>query len=222
MEDQTEPTSAVGEELPQPQESKLEEGAVKEPAEGAEAEKVGDVAVPKPRTYSEEEWNKRQSSIDKAHATEIAELNQKYEEATTRERERLNQEYLAKVEADGGDVEVARRTIAREEAVLKQEREIARETQILQAYHAQVDEALKAVAANKLAGQYGVDATELLKAQNPLEMENIALKLQAEKLKTGTKKPIKTDSNISSARGVDFSKLSPNEKIMRGLEGMEI
>jgi hypothetical protein len=233
VKDQVNSTSAEGEEQPQPApttEPEGEEGAVVEPAEGAGKAEVGEEeATPKPRVYSEEEWNKRQSSVDKQVAElqrrnqeELTKIRQEHEDLLARERERHNQEFLAKVEAEGGDVEAAKRIIAKEEATIKREAEIAQREQALLAYQSQVDEALKAVAANKLASQYGVDATELLKAQNPLEMENIALKLHAEKLKAGAKRPIKTDSSIPSARGVDLSKLSPSEKVKRGLGDMNI
>jgi hypothetical protein len=225
VEDQVNSTSTEGEEqLPAEltAEPKGEGGAVIEPAEGAEETEVREEETPKPRVYSEEEWNKRQSSWDK----QFAETQQSYQtqilQFQQQAQERQDQEFLSKVEADGGDVNAAKELVARQKAIREREQELEFRGQSLQAYGQQVYEEGKAIAAHKMASQYGVDEKELLKAQNPMEMENIALKLHAEKLKAGAKRPIKTDSSIPSAKGVDWSKLSPTEKLNRGLEGMDI
>lgn len=230
MEDQTKSTSAEGEEQPQTQEVKepeLEEGAAAEPAEGAEEEKVKEEEA-SPRTYSEEEWNKRQSSWDtqtselkKSHQTEIATINQQYGQLIAQERARQNAEFLKKVEDEGGNVDAAKAIIAREEALMAREQEDARKAQEFEEARRLVAEEAKAIAAHRMAAQYRVDEKELLKAESRVEMENIALKLHAEKLKAGQKRPIKTDSGTSSAKGIDLSKMTEIERVKWALEHEE-
>ncbi len=184
--------------------------------------------VEAPKTYSQEEydseikklkedWNSKRQEHDKKHQIELAQLRQQTETMLTQERERNNAAFLAKVEADGGDVNTARQLLAREEAARQREQEAEAKIQTFQAYQQQIQEEAKAIAAHRGAEKYGVDEKELLKAQSPQEMENIALKLQVEKLKTEQKRTIKTDSGVSSAKGLDLSKMSPEDKIGFGL-----
>lgn len=210
---------------------KVDEGAEQKPVEGAGDEGAKTPPeTPTPRTYTEEEWNKRQSSIDvqmesirKQGEDTLAKMQKQFEDTRAETEKRQDAEFIAKVETDGGDVDAARRLVAREQTVRTKEREHETKEQTFKAEMGRAFEVAKRNDADKFARQYGIDDVDaLLKAENPVEMELIAVKLSLEKAKTQQKPPTKTDSGVSSGKGADWSKLSPTEKVLEGIKDMEI
>ena len=197
--------------------------------EAPEVVGVKEEEAPTPVTFSQEdidklkaEWNTKRQEHETRHKEELDVIRKQSEEAIRLNQERQDQDFLRKVEEDGGDIDAAKRIIAREQAVREREQKGQSEAQTIQSQRAELDGALKAIAANKLATEHGVDVNELMKAQNPTEMENIALKLQLEKQKTESKPPIKTDSGVSTTKGVDLSGMSADEKIRKGIGDMNL
>lgn len=230
-------TSNEGKELLQPDvsgkvvksEASDAAGAVPAPLVGAEGGEPTPPTTPEPRVYSEEEWDKRQSSIDKQvadirkqHDEALVQSRKQYDETLAQLEARQDAEFLSKVEEGGGDVDAAKRILARDQAARKRERDIEGRENTMKSQILQLGEVAKQNDANRLAKEYGVDADELLKANDPAEMERIALKLALEASKVEAKKPVKTDTNVPSAKGVDWSKLSPSQKVLEGIKDMNL
>jgi hypothetical protein len=211
------------------EEKQLPEGAADESTKGAGGEVETTPPPPEPRTYSEAEWDKRQASWDadlakkeKAYKDELEAERKKREEAADALEQKHAEEFIAKVESQGGDVPAARALMAKQAAIREQERENLRLRQELEAERATLSPIRKRQDAEELARQYEVDVDPLLEAENKVEMELLASKLALEKAKIAAKPPAKTDSDVSTTKGLDLSKLSSDEKIKSGLGDMEI
>lgn len=202
--------------------AKTAEGAVKEPVKGAEGTEVkkADVEAPAPRTYTEEDWNKRQSSVDKQLAkireesqATAQKLQASIEEANTRAREAEFSTFLRKVENDGGDMDVAKAIIERERKADVKIAEMKKTEAWIRDQSAMLNEAGKGKQANELVKQYGLseDSLEaLLSSETPESMENIALKLYVEKLKIEQKPSMIVDQGKGSGKARDLSDLPPS------------
>lgn len=228
MEKQDPTTSETGDQqLPEPPESV--KGAVEEPVKGAEGAVEATPPPPAPRVYSEKEWKKRQASWDEGIAKREKALKEQLdaerkqrEDAQEALEQRRGEELIAQVQTAGGDVNAARTITAKAAALREQERELRKERLSIDAERAELSPIRKRQDAQALAQKYEVDVEPLLEAENPVEMELLALKLSLEKAKIGAKPPVKTDSDVSTTKGVDITKLSSDEKILRGLGGIEI
>jgi len=228
VEKQDPTTSETGDQqLPEPPESV--KGAVEEPVKGAEGAVEATPPPPEPRVYSEEEWKKRQASWDEGIAKREKALKEQLdaerkqrEDAQEALEQRRGEELIAQVQTAGGDVNAARTITAKAAALREQERELRKERLSIDAERAELSPIRKRQDAQALAQKYEVDVEPLLEAENPVEMELLALKLSLEKAKIGAKPPVKTDSDVSTTKGVDITKLSSDEKILRGLGGIEI
>jgi len=228
MEGQIKETPPEGEEKQPLEGSTAVEAEAKKPEEGEKVE--GEVAPP---SYSQEQVNKiiaglkadfdgKRKEHDKQYDDSIAQIRKDHEEVLTRERERKNQEFLKSVEDSGGDVDVAKRLVAREEVALKQAKELEARERAVEAKETEQYEMGKVFAAHKIASEVGMDVDELLKAKDPMEMRALKAEFIVEKQKSEQKPPVKTDSGVSSAKGVDWSKMTPQEKLAKGLEGMQL
>jgi hypothetical protein len=220
MDDQKESTSAENTEQLSPTETT--EGAVTE-AEGAETEVKTEAEEPLKRVFSQDEWDKRQSAWDTQYATKEKEWQEQISQlekerdtiAQTIERKNAD-DFIRKVEEQGGDVDAARRLITREQqanTALKAAK--AREVKAM-AQEAKAAQYLKMIAADELIKSQKLDKDvrdQLLAAEDPIEMENIALKLALEKTKVANVPTTKVDSKVTSTKGVDLSKMSPEERI---------
>lgn len=215
MDDQKEPTS-------EGTQGQLPMGAANGESKGAGNDKVTEGAkAPEPRTYSVEEWDKRQSSWD----TKVSEADKTQREALQAIEDRVDEEkyrsILAQVEEAGGNVGEAKQRIVTEKELKTQRRGLDVREAAATVEKTRIDGALKVVSANELAEKYSLskdDHTKLLEMQDPQSMENKALKLALEKSKVGQTPKDKTDSGPSSGVGADISKMSPDEKIRFGLE----
>jgi len=230
MDDLTNPTSPeVKGELPQA------EGAALKPPEGAEKAKVGGEA-PKPRLFSEKEWNRRQSSWDK----QTSESQKRLEAAETASREarerldRLEAEseekkvagWLQKIEDEGGDTSVAKQVVEARKRYLDDKRAFDAEKASQKEMIAKADEAIKNLEAQRFVKEFELSEDtldELLKAKDPVEMEKLALKARVDKLVSERKEPGKVPSGASSGKGgVDLSKLSTTERIQWALDNEDV
>lgn len=220
MEDQKDSTSV--DDKGQPQDIDKDEGAVKESVEGAGDEKVEEEKeAPTERTYSQEEFSKLQSKLDtqlkeagERSATQMKELQDSLNAALEAADEARGQAFVRQVEENGGDVGAAKALVAREQAVVKQERD-AKALQIAMTQQQVIlNEAGKGKQALDLIKEHGLDESateELLKATDPTVMENIALKLRLEKGVAEQRKPTKTDQSAGSdTKGRDLSQLPPS------------
>ena len=197
-------------------------------AVGAEAENLeggiaGGEEAPKTHTQVEidalisaqkSEWDVKRQEHEIGHKAELEKIRSEHEATLAQLQERDTATFLKQVEEAGGDVDMAKRLAGMQTDISKRERTI-------QQQQVTVDATLKYIDANRLSTQYGVDMTELLKANNPVEMENIALKLHNIKLKTESdeakKAPQKIDSGTSSGAGEGWRDKSPDEKIRHAL-----
>lgn len=216
MENQPEGTLPEAGAAPSPADSATDTkgGVVETLAEGGEAKKEGEgkEGEPQPKTYSEEEFRGLQAAKDREVAAVKAESERVRQEAAELAQKIRAQERLAFVEevkGQGGNADAAARMFDLEATTKERERKLA-------AREVQIDERLKQIQARDLAEKYELDAAakaRILEAKDPLEAENVALKLRLEKVGAKTKQPVKTDSGVGSPKGVDLSKMSPEEQL---------
>lgn len=221
--------AAAAEEATKPPATPLGAEQKEAPGAGAKGEVTPPAEPPKEdRKYSQEEWNKREAAVQtqvtaaQTKAQEaVAAANQKAAEAVAAHQAREDQAYVDKVQAEGGDVEAARATIAKEAAVRAREAAIAEREASFQSEAAQFQEVAKRNDAERLARQYELtDVDALMVAENPVQMELLATQAALEVAKTGAKPPVKTDNAIPTAPAADWSKLTPQEKLLEGIKDM--
>jgi len=220
MEDQITP-SAEGKE-------ELQAGAVPEPTKEVEEGKPeGKEAPSTGKTYSEEEHKaaveaerKRYSGLDSKYSkekSEWAEAKRQHdaalEQARTQAEEARYADFLRSTEDGGGDMMAAQKIVERERVVAKRERE----AESLKAWVSQqqviLNEASKGRQADELIKEHELDPKQLgklLDAKDPVEMENIALRLRLEKSKVEQKPATKVDPGQGKKGGGDLSKLPPS------------
>lgn len=186
--------------------------------DGAGDKKPVDDKEPKtPRTYTEEEWGKRQSSIDTMvealrgeHKVAVDKLQTQYKEALDEVQVHSRKTFLTEVEAEGGDVDVATKVFDMKQGAEQKERELASRIEAVETVE-------KHQAAEKYAKTYELDeeaVAELLKAENPAEMKATALQMALEKSQAGQKGGVKTKTPQGSAQGVDLEKMSGEQKLV--------
>ena len=226
-----EPTSLEEEKQLPSLAEKLEEGAVKEPKEGAGDKEV---KTPEPKSYSEEDWNKRQSAWDtqtsaltkerEAIAGQLAQIQEAHENLRAQTEEQKLADWLKSVETDGGDVNQARQIVEAQKQVSKQIRDIEKRERQLSEQTTKAGIALKLMTAKDLIKEHdlGDDALEgLLKSEDPTAMENQALKLKIAKSLADAKPKTPIGGGVPTTKGLDLSKLSLTERAGRAIEEEE-
>jgi len=207
----------------------LGEVAEKEP-EGAEEKKVEgaeEVKAPVERTYTQAEWDKRQSTIDKLRSKEKEahdELQNKFIELSAQTEESKIADWLKSVEASGGDMTQANQVADAQRAVSKQMGEVAKQQATISGQLAVINEAEKVTKARKLVTDYALgDGAEekLLETESPQDMEILALSMQVEKLTSEAKPASKVSSPVAEPKGVDYSKMKSEERLGQILEDIE-
>jgi len=231
-----EPTLVVEEEQPQMPGAVLSTPGAGEEEKPAPTEEttpetppVESKEAPKERVYSKEEWSKRESALTKQveeakrQAQDVAtKAEQKAQEAIAQYQKQQDDAYIAKVEAEGGDIRAAQAQLTKEQGIREREADLNKREASFQVESLKAFEIAKRNDAERLAREYGLtDIEPLMTAGTPTEMELIASKAALEAAKTGAKPPVKTDSNISNTKGADWSKLSPTEKVLEGIKDME-
>lgn len=180
-------------------------------------------------TYTEEQVQKRISD-ERAQAgrkvsgleKQVKTLSDQLNEATQRHQSLQKQMDDAKLEA-ARDNPQALNLYQQEQQLRQQQEEIAKQKREIEQSKAEHEQELQEArdAKNEIevwnvAQKYGVDASVLkgLGLQGE-QLENVAKAM-------GQGKPaapsVATDSNVTSGAGVDFSKMSPTDKIKYGLE----
>ena len=158
--------------------------------------------------------SKAKGEVQSAKDKELAELQKQLADQD------LSTLEATELEAWGDTTEVKefqaeRRKFTAEKATFQQEQVAS------QALASQINEQAKVMAATDFISQYNLDEgakAELLKAQNPQEMETIAVKLGYEKVKRDSQPPKKIDSSLPSATGQSWRDLSARKKIEYGLK----
>ena len=203
-------------------------------------EKVsGEDKVPEPRKYSEEEWNKRQSAIDLQLAAKdkdtkelresLEALEDKMGDLGRRGEEQRIADWLAKVEADGGDISTARQIAEAQKSVSTKLAEIEKRERTAQTQLTKAGAALRVSLADELIREHKLDPEirdELLDAEDPAAMENKALKLALRQVTTPAKEKVegdkpKVDSAIVNTRGKDTKDLTFSERFGLAIEESE-
>lgn len=182
-----------------------------------------------PRTYSEEEWAKRQSTMDQA----LAASNQRVVQLTSQaqidaakatEDLALAQDHQA---VEGGEITEAQAaqnaTRRRQEAA--RQWETNQQLAVAQQAIAQGEQASRILVAQKLGKKYGVDAEALMNDASLTSGELMELKasnLKTERLETeakAAKTPTEIfDSGLLGSMGSSVDSMSPEEKILYGLK----
>ena len=208
------------------------EGAAQPEGGDDQKGKPAEDTTPTPRTYSEDEWRKAQSTRDKEIAAvkkefeeerqryggELQRREQAYAQAVQAQQQEQIQRWLKHVEERGGDVDMAKQQLQQRQELENYQSAIVSQAQQLEQVKREVDKKLKLTAANELAREYSVDVADLMDANTPSEMEAKALKLHIEKKEAEAKPQTKVDSSRPSTKGVDFSKMTIDERMAWALE----
>jgi len=211
MADQTNGTTSAVEAAPFSEPVKVE-GTGTAPVAGAETKEKVMEEAPAQRTYSEDEWNKRQSSWDKQQASTAAtlkELETARDEMLAKLDESETTQFLKTVEADGGDMDVAKQIALRDLNVRKATRALEETRKRMESDAAVLAQSSKIDQANKLIKEHSLTEDTLavlMESGNVTDMENKALKLRLEKSGVEQRKPADLASTVSSTRGRELPK----------------
>lgn len=192
--------------------------------DSTEAAKAQETQVEK--TYTEKELNERLETAKGGHKGTVDKMRQ---DVTEREQriaalesemtELKHSQFLARVEAEGGDVDAARQVIelqkqatAEKQEIALQKRQLAEREETLRAN----SEILERAGRNKkildMVKEYELDEKEdlpkLLAAKDPTEMEAIALRLALVRAKAAAVKGTKVAAPGTSTKGVDLAELT--------------
>jgi len=232
MPDETKTTSTVATEQPPAakapavSDEKSKEAPVV-PAKGAATDTKGagkEESKTKGRTFTEEDWNKRQSSWDKQTAAlqaKVKELSDAHALVQAQLEEERDRKYLAGIEEKGGDIDAAKQLLADRRAVTAKERTIAAQLAQISAREAELNIAAKGKSAHDLITQYQLGAEvvdALMECETLPDMKAKALELYVEKLKTDKTPEQKIDSNTGGPAPEDWSKLSDAAKLAKAME----
>ena len=209
--------------IPQKEAPKTEEGARKQ---GTQV--TGTEAKTPAKTYTEEELNQRLATVKGGHEGTVKQMREKLAAAmksAQEARDLLDQQkeeaWLKSIEGNGGDVNVAKVIIDRDRAVrIAQAAHAAKEAELSER-EAILNEAGRTKSVFDLMATYELPPTakeKLLAAQDPREMENLALKMHVEKLK-GKGVQAESPDRGTGQKGVDISKLTIKQRMGMAMEG---
>lgn len=201
------------------------------PVAGAVTEgKGGEANLQAPKTYSEQEWLKREKEMGGRISGQdkkitdltktLASLQDKHSQQLKATQEFEETALIKATEADGGDVNLVKKTLDRE----RHARELAQTLEQREAQILEKEKFYENVArqenAKKLIAEHGLEAEAfetLMQLGTPVEMENAALKMVVAKKATEAIPTQKLDSGGRVTSGDDISKLSFRDKIARAL-----
>jgi len=199
------------------------------PAPEAQKGEAGGEEAKTPKAYSQKELDERIATAVGGHEGTVKKMRDDYktiqqrlDNLQTQYDERELDGWIATIEKDGGNVDLAKQMAERERATKKVVLELARREAALSDKEAILNEAGKVKTAHDLAKSYelGDEAVdELLKAETMEAMENKALKLQVEKLRVLAQKPEEPDKGLGDMKGIDISKLSLTQRLGLAAEG---
>ena len=228
MDDPNETTSVVKDPQPQvtPTITELVPGAEKVGDKGA-ADK-GSQEPPQTRTYSEDEWNKRQSAIDKR----IADLQKASDDAVQKsadarlEAERKAEEielntFLRSIEDQGGDSEAAKLIVDAKKQMAEERRTWDKTKRQLETERNTLREAGKAKKAIDLIKEFSLpegSEDKLMTAEDGTQMENTAMRLHLENIKSLQVPSTTVDAGQQQKPAGDLDKLSASEKLGKLME----
>lgn len=182
--------------------------------EGATPQAEGAVEAKETRTYTEAEWNARQSSWDKQFAkatsgfeSKINDMQKQIEEFNSKRFEIEESNLLRKVESEGGDVNWVKEAMAMKRQA---QQELAEARKLIDS----VSSEAKAIAATKMAKQYGLgeDAIQdLMESKDPSEMELKALRMERDLRAQAGRPPAPTEKPVAQAHSEPVS--SPQEAL---------
>lgn len=181
---------------------------------------------PKPLTQEQVEdlVRKGKAEVQRAKDAEAQTLRDKIAQLEADATSKWGEKFIREVEEAGGDVDKAKELVAREKDLKEREGKWQAEKGQYDQYLTAATEREKVYAATELTFKYELGEEgqkELMKAQNPAEMESQALKLAYEKMKSereaGT--PIdQIDSSLPGVAGVDLKTLTPDQILERGFK----
>ena len=220
MEDQTNDSTST------PAVKQPQVGAVMATEKGAENKKgqVAEAAQSPSRTYSEDEWNKRQSSFDKQVSKtneRLQELERQSAEATVKVQEAQYNNWLAAIEDSGGDVDAAGKAIAGIKQSWSEANKILAQKAQIEQQAAILEEAGKGKKASDLIKEHGLEESaveQLMDSKDSTEMELKALKLKVAQTAVTATPPKKVDSGLGDGKKTDLSAQPASEALGRLME----
>lgn len=205
--------------------------ASQEPAGEAASKDGQPSAQDAPKTYTEAEWAKREADWNKRYggldtkltntSNALAALQKQYDDALQSQQQFTDDAYIKAVEADGGDVDLAKKTVQREKTSRDRELTLARrevEVAAKESFYATLARQEKA---HELIKTYGLEESEfdaLMAQETPVAMENYALKAVVKKKESDAIPAQKVDVAGQRSQGADLSQLSTHERLVRILE----
>lgn len=168
------------------------------------------------------EWDTKRQVHETQHADEMKSLREQIETQKQQSAEDELQKFLASVEAEGGDMGAAQRIVNEQRRLAKEAADLEKRRATVASDEAQRAGELKVLAAHKAIKDHKLaeDTYEkLMAATTPAEMETIALKLKLEAIEAGQKTTrTSTDKGAGTGKGIDMSKLTPEQRIAKSYE----
>ena len=209
------------------------EGAAGEEGAGA-ADKGAEDASQKEKTYTEGQWNLRQSKLD----GQASSMKKERDEAITRlgdlettvrglqdrtEESTLN-DWLKEADRAGVDEDFARRIATREKNSREKVTAAEDSRKSYEVKAAELNEGLKHLKIERLAVEFKLteeDKKELALLTDPRDVEVKALRMGLESRKAGEKPPETPPGPKAGSKGVDLSTLPPTRALGYLLEAKE-
>lgn len=150
------------------------------------------------------------AELQKKHKAEVESVQSKITELVSKERERAKFDFIKEAEGKGIDKVEAAAIFDKRVNLEAKESELSRREK-------EINAALMMLGAERLVKEHSLEPAsveELLKAEDPKDMERIALRLEVERLRTGTQPPVTTDKGQQTpVKGDDWSKLDADGKL---------
>ena len=190
------------------------------------------VAAPVPKTFTQEEYDQGITSIKAGHKgtvdkmrTDLSTAMSQVETLKAEAEEKATAKWLQGIEDGGADratIDAAKTIAERGKAVAKAEREAKQKTVELTEKETLLNIAGRGKLAHELVTTHGLGkevVEELLKSEDPKEMEIKALTLALDKGKATALPAEKPDKGVASTKGVDVTKIPATQRLGMIMEG---
>ena len=201
------------------------------PAEATPGAVVGAEQAP-PKTFSEEDWKQKETehqqqldeikvqlkSAQDGYKGTLDKLKADLKSVRSEGRKAHTAEFLRKVKEADGDESLAQRLVELEDNLTSKEQDVTEREATLVEREQKISASTRKIIASEIADKYKVELKEVLAGENPEQMENIALRLKVSQIETQQVPAQKVAPSAGSASGVDWSKLTAHERMVRAIE----
>ncbi len=182
--------------------------------------------TPAPKTYDEATHQRAiedaKASVKGGYEGTVKELKTQQKQLRQQLQDLQNAAAIAKVESEGGDVEQAKSLFSRETMLNAEKEALAEQKAALDSALAELNQAARVKKIDEYIKTYELDDTarpELEKAQDPKELETVALRLALKKTQAGVIPARKVEAGAGTSSGIDWNKLPARERLGQILAG---